>query len=324
MKKIALIAAAFAVFALQASAQQDGFAPSPKGALVKNITNNAGPKIKLNDVITFNVIQKTEKDSILFDTYKAGQPIKIQVQPSQNIADLMDVFPFLAAKDSAVIKIPSDSIFKGHETERPPFLPKGSMIVVNLKIERVQSLDDAMAERNKAVDSLNMVEKGEIDGYIAKNKLLVKTTADGLRYRITQPSVKRKPLAGDTVLVNYTGRLLNGKVFDSSIQSVAQQAGLNQPGRTYEPITLELGITPVIKGWNEGLLLLNEGSKVQLIIPSSLGYGENGAGDDIPPFSPLIFDVELVKIKPVKHAEAAKPTAKKPVAKKHTTAKKKS
>ncbi|MBS1504849.1 MAG: peptidylprolyl isomerase, partial [Bacteroidetes bacterium] len=187
MKKIALIAAAFAVFALQASAQQDGFVPSPKGALVKNITNNAGPKIKLNDVITFNVIQKTEKDSILFDTYKAGQPVKIQVQPSQNIADLMDVFPFLAAKDSAVIKIPSDSIFKGHETERPPFLPKGSMIVVNLKIERVQSLDDAMAERNKAVDSLNMVEKGEIDGYIAKNKLLVKTTADGLRYRIIQP-----------------------------------------------------------------------------------------------------------------------------------------
>ena len=130
---------------------------------------------------------------------------------------------------------------------------------------------------------------------------------------------------GDTVLVNYIGRTISDKVFDSSIQAEAQKAGLNQPGRNYEPLQVILGTTPIISGWNEGLLLLNEGSKAKLIIPSNLGYGEQGAGEDIPPYSTLIFDVELVKVKPIKHA-APKPAPKKATAttKKHTVAKKKS
>jgi FKBP-type peptidyl-prolyl cis-trans isomerase len=136
---------------------------------------------------------------------------------------------------------------------------------------------------------------------------------------ITQPSVKKKPLTGDTVMVNYTGRMLDGKVFDSSIESVAKEAGLQQEGRKYEPIPVILGTTSVIQGWTEGLLLLNEGSKAKFIIPSSLGYGDQSAGD-IPPYSTLIFDVELVKIKPIKHAP--KPVAHK-VPVKHTTAAKK-
>jgi FKBP-type peptidyl-prolyl cis-trans isomerase len=120
-------------------------------------------------------------------------------------------------------------------------------------------------------------------------------------------------------MVNYTGRMLDGKVFDSSIESVAKEAGLQQEGRKYEPIPVILGTTSVIQGWTEGLLLLNEGSKAKFIIPSSLGYGDQSAGD-IPPYSTLVFDVELVKIKPIKHAP--KPVAHKaPV--KHTTAAKK-
>ena len=145
-----------------------------------------------------------------------------------------------------------------------------------------------------------------------------------MKYKITKPSVKRKPLAGDTVLVNYTGKTLDGKVFDSSVEAEAKKGGLDQPGRHYEPIKFAVGAGMVIPGWDEGLLLLNEGSKAELIIPSKLGYGEKGAGDDIKPFSTLLFDVELVKVIPVKHA-ITKHTTKKPLAKKAaTTAKKKS
>ncbi|HVV55089.1 MAG TPA: FKBP-type peptidyl-prolyl cis-trans isomerase [Mucilaginibacter sp.] len=322
MKKLALIILPLAAAALQAKAQ-DGFVRTPKGALVKNITNNTGDKIKINDVVTFEVLQKTEKDSVLFSTYAMKQPVKIQVQPSQNVGDLMDVLPLLAAKDSAYVKVPTDSIFKGHESDRPAFLPQGSNVICTVKIDRVQSLQDAMAERQKAIDSLNNDESDTLNKYIADHKLIVKTTASGLRYRITQPSVKHKPLEGDTVYVNYTGRLLNGKVFDSSIQSVAAAAGLNQPGRTYEPLTMELGVTPVIPGWTEALKLMNEGSKAQFFIPSKLAYGEQGGGDEIPPFSPLIFDIELVKVKPIKHVAPPKPAAKPPVTK-HPITKKKS
>jgi FKBP-type peptidyl-prolyl cis-trans isomerase len=167
------------------------------------------------------------------------------------------------------------------------------------------------------------VKTAEVDAankYIADNKLVVKTTPSGLKYVITQPTLKRKPLTGDTLLVNYTGHTLDGKVFDSSIKAVADKAGLQEPGRVFEPYQVIAGIGQVIQGWNEGLLLLNEGSKAQFIIPSSLAYGAEGSGADIPPYSTLVFDLELVKIKPIKHAA---PVAKK-VPVKHTAAKKKS
>src|ERR1700743_3200602 len=276
MKKLVLIALLYLAFSAPANAQ-DNFVHTPKGDLVKIFTANPGEKIKLNDVITFDVVQKTQKDSVLFSSYTLGHPLKIQVQPSQNAGDLMDVLTLLAAKDSAYVKVPSDSIFKAHEDQRPPFLPKGSFLAFNLKIVKVQSLDEAIAE----------VKTAEVDGankYIADNKLTVTTTASGLKYVITQPSIKKKPLIGDTVLVNYTGRMLDGKVFDSSIQAEAQKAGLQQGDRKYEPIPVILGTSPVIKGWTEGLLLLNEGAKAKFIIPSSLGYGAQGGGEEIPPY----------------------------------------
>jgi len=324
MKKFALITLLSLTAGICANAQ-DNSVKTPKGALVKVVSANPGDKIKLNDVITFEVVQKTEKDSVLFSSYTMGHPLKIQVQPCQNVGDLMDALPLLAVKDSALIKVPTDSIFKEHEEQRPAFLKKGSWLVFDVKIDKIQSLQEAMDEKNAANEKVKASEAADRDKYIASHKLIAKTTPSGLKYVITQASVKPKPQLGDTVMVNYIGRTTNDKVFDSSIQAEAQKAGLNQPGRNYEPLQVILGTTPIIKGWNEGLLLLNEGSKAKLIIPSDLGYGADGAGDDITPFSTLIFDVELVKIKPIKHA-AAKPAPKKTTTatKKHTVAKKKS
>ena len=321
MKKFFLIVSLSLATVLQVSAQ-DNTVHTPKGAVVKITTNNPGDKIKLNDVITFDVVQKTEKDSVIFSSYAMGHPLKIQVQPSQNVGDLMDVFLLLTAKDSAYVKVPCDSVFKGHEDQRPPFLPKGSNIVFTLKISKVQSLDDAIKEKNAAEEGMKTAETTSANKYIADNKLVLKATPSGLKYIVTKPSIKRKPLTGDTVLVNYTGYTVDGKVFDSSVQADAQKAGLNQPGRTYEPLLVVIGTTPIIQGWNEGLLLLNEGSKAKLIIPSALGYGAEGSQPAIPPYSTIVFDVELVKIKPIKRAAA--PAAKKAPLKKHTAVKKKS
>jgi FKBP-type peptidyl-prolyl cis-trans isomerase FkpA len=321
MKKFALLILLFAAITLRVKAQDD-FTHTPKGALVKKLTNNPGDKIKVNDVVTFDIIQKTEKDSLLGSTYAMGHPAEVRIVPSQNAADLMEVFPLLAVQDSAYVKVPTDSLFKGHDDQRPPFLPKGSYLIYIMKIRRVQSLDDAMKERNKILDSMRIAETTNEGKYIADNKLVAKTTTSGLKYIITKPSIKRKPLAGDTILVNYTGKTLDGKVFDSSIAADAQKAGLNQPGRNYEPYQFVVGTGAVIKGWDEGLLLLNEGAKAEFIIPSGLAYGSDGSGD-IGPLSTLVFNVELVKVKPIKHP-VTKPVAKKGVVKKHTTTKKKS
>jgi FKBP-type peptidyl-prolyl cis-trans isomerase FkpA len=303
------------------------FEHTPKGVAYHIFSTAPGEKIKTSNVITFNFIQKTEKDSVLYSSYKMGNPVKLQVQPSQSITDLMEIFPLLSVKDSAIVKIPADSIFAGHEDQRPPFLPKGSNVIFLLKIERVQTMEDAIAERNKALEAMTSAETSAIAKYVTESKKVYITTASGLKYRVTLPSIKHKALKGDTAYVNYTGHTLSGKVFDSSIESVAKAAGLQQPGRTYEPIKVAVGQGNVIRGWDEALLLLNEGSKANLVIPSALAYGEKGVSEDIPGFTPLVFDIEVVRIKsmakPIAKKVVKKATARKPTGKSGTATKKK-
>jgi len=316
MKIKNLIAALLLVASAQVFGQDNaGLQKLANGALYKIYTSNTGPKIKVNDVITFHFIQKTDKDSVLVSSYQMGRPATIPVQPAKNIADLMDFFTLLSAKDSALVKVPTDSLFKGPEADanRPPFLPKGSFLSFIIKVEKVQSMEEAMAEYQAEVAKKKNEEASALSKYVEEKGLKPTTTATGLKYLVTKPSIKAKPVNGDTVLVNYIGSTLEGKVFDSSIEAEAKKAGLQQPGRNYEPLSLVLGQGQVIKGWEEGLLLLNEGSKATFLIPSDLGYGPQGAGQDIKPFSTLRFDLELVKVKKAKKA-AVKPAVKKPAA----------
>lgn len=110
----------------------------------------------------------------------------------------------------------------------------------------------------------------------------IKTTATGLQYEVLREGAGPKPGATSTVEVHYEGRLLSGKVFDSSYQR-------NE--------TISFPLNQVIPGWTEGLQLMATGAKYRLYIPSELGYGSRGAGADIPPNAALIFDVELISIR---------------------------
>jgi peptidylprolyl isomerase len=109
------------------------------------------------------------------------------------------------------------------------------------------------------------------------------TTASGLQYLDENVGDGKEAKAGSRVDVHYTGTLKNGKKFDSSRDR-------------NKPFAFNLGRGEVIKGWDEGVAGMKEGGKRKLIIPSNLGYGERGAGNDIPPNSVLLFDVELQKV----------------------------
>ena len=110
------------------------------------------------------------------------------------------------------------------------------------------------------------------------------TTPSGLTYLITKKGMGRQPKEGETVVIHYTGTLTNGVKFDSS----RDRSG---------PFAFKLGVGQVIKGWDEGVAKLRVGDQAILVIPSNLGYGTKGAGEDIPPDSTLIFVVEVVDVK---------------------------
>ena len=135
----------------------------------------------------------------------------------------------------------------------------------------------------KAPEPAKQVAERKDADFLAENakKEGVKTTASGLQYKITQQGNGKQPTAQSVVKVHYTGKLLDGKVFDSSVER-------GQP--------VEFPLNQVIPGWTEGLQLMKEGSKATLYIPAQLAYGEQGVPGTIPPNSTLIFDVELIKV----------------------------
>lgn len=139
-------------------------------------------------------------------------------------------------------------------------------------------------QQEKAKEAAD-TNKKDGEAFLAANKGKegVVTLPSGLEYKILTAGTGPKPAATDTVVCNYRGTLINGTEFDSSY-------------KRGQPATF--GVSQVIKGWTEGLQLMPVGSKWQLFIPSSLAYGERGAGAEIGPDATLIFEVELVSIKP--------------------------
>ncbi|MBR5332259.1 MAG: FKBP-type peptidyl-prolyl cis-trans isomerase [Muribaculaceae bacterium] len=138
-------------------------------------------------------------------------------------------------------------------------------------------------KQNEAAAKMGEVNKAAGEAFLAENakREEVKTTESGLQYEVLAEGNGDKPAASDTVVVHYTGTLIDGTVFDSSVERGT-------------PATF--GVTQVIPGWVEALQLMQVGAKWRLYIPSDLAYGPRGAGGAIGPNATLIFDVELLQI----------------------------
>lgn len=150
-----------------------------------------------------------------------------------------------------------------------------------IPLEEAQKLiNEYLEELQKKAEAAARAEGEE---FLAKNgkEEGVKTTASGLQYIVEKEGTGAQPTAEDEVTVHYTGKLLNGQVFDSSVNRG-------------EPATFPLN--RVIPGWTEGVQLMKEGAKYTFFIPSDLAYGPQGVPGAIPPHSTLIFDVELIKV----------------------------
>ena len=149
--------------------------------------------------------------------------------------------------------------------------------IVNAYFQKMESRMNA----EKAEKGKKALEEGK--QFLTENakKEGVTTTASGLQYEVLSEGNGKRPAATDKVRCHYEGRLIDGTVFDSSY-------------RRGEPA--DFGLNQVIPGWTEGVQLMQEGAKYRFYIPYLLAYGEGGAGELIPPFSTLVFDVELIKV----------------------------
>ena len=226
-------------------------------------------------------------DSVVFDSRKINNnvPVPAQVAPAQFNGDLQEGFAMMHEGDIAFFRAPIDSVIRDR-AQMPAFAQSGDWMSCEVEMAEVKTKEEIEAEAKLATEA----EELAIKKYIKENKLDKKVfkTASGLYYVITKAGTGANAQVGQTVSMNYTGYLLNGNVFDSNVDSSFNHV---------EPFEFPLGQGRVIKGWDEGIALLNKGAKAKLIIPSRLGYGSRAMGEKIPANSVLVFDVEMLGTK---------------------------
>ena len=148
------------------------------------------------------------------------------------------------------------------------------------KIKKMNEMQIAKMKEDHPDETTQAAQ--ELSDYLANNKIEVEPTASGLYYMMTTEGNGEKPVVGQTVEVHYTGKLLDGTVFDSSVERGV-------------PIKTPIGVGQVIPGWDEGIMMMSKGEKGVLYIPYYLAYGDQGGGGGtIPAYSNLIFEVELI------------------------------
>jgi FKBP-type peptidyl-prolyl cis-trans isomerase len=191
--------------------------------------------------------------------------------------------------DKATFAIEADSMAKFMQpNQMPPMYEKGKgmKFYYEINLQDIVTKEEFAAEQanyEAEMEKARTAEPELIANYVKENNIKVQPNADGLYVIVKKQGKGTKVAVGRQVAIHYTGRLIDGTVFDSSVGN--------------EPLSYVVGQMGLIRGWEEGVMGQPEGTQLQLIIPSAMGYGPQGAGQMIPPYSTLIFDLDIVSVK---------------------------
>ncbi len=286
MKKSILVAAAcglvmaFVATSCEKSAYP-GYKKTESGLYYKYLVKNEGPTAELGKVVEVDLAYYLD-DSLMYTTKDIPEPVYDLVHESSFAGDLYEGFTLMHKGDSMSMIMPADSVFLKMFNSRilPDFVDSASVIRWEVKLLDIMTEEEVTARMQAALDEKFAESEEVFSAYLAENGIETAPTESGLVYVCTQAGKGPKPEVGKKVKVHYTGTLLDGTKFDSSVDRG-------------EPIEFPLGMGNVIQGWDEGIAMMSKGEKGILYIPAKLGYGDRPAGP-IPAFSNLIFEVELV------------------------------
>lgn len=300
IKNIFIVVSAYALISsCEGGKDADGYETAESGLLYKFYTQNEqGVKPQEGDYVQVIMNYKTSTDSVMFDSRMYSRDgsgaIEFPLSPSTFKGSFEDALGMMRIGDSASFRISADSLYLKtfKQPSLPPNIEAGSMLTFEAKLLNVKTKDVVAKEmeEKKQQQMLEMAkrkeaEPQEIAAFVAAQKITVKPTETGLYYVEVEKGKGEKVVKGKTVQVKYTGKFLDGKIFDSS------------EGKP-TPFEFEVGASKVIPGWDEAMLKMNIGGKAMLVVPSALAYGEMGVGQGlIPPYTPLTFDVEVVSSK---------------------------
>ena len=258
----------------------------------------------MGDYVKLLLTLKNSNDSIIFDSHHhrhhkhqakqdSSATVKFRLRKSFH-GCLPEGIVMMAVGDSASFKVSADSLYLKtfHSKELPPFVKSGDILTFYVKLvdfktpqQAAQDMAERMKKREAIMEKRKAEESGKIAKYISDNNVKVKPDSNGI-YILQKTAGKGKVVqSGDSVEVKYTGMLLDSTVVESSDHG---------PGRT--TFTFVYGKDNFNKGFDYIISTLKEGGEVKALIPSALAYGEQRQGL-ILPYSPLLYDVQVVKVK---------------------------
>ncbi len=293
IKRIVPIALLGAIlFSMNACKSGGGFKKTTSGIEYQIVKDEKGQSPAIGDMVELHMVAryKDEKmDTVLFDSRKMNNntPMQFPMPAPSFKGDIVEAFMLLSPGDSAIIRMSIDSVKKQPGVQLPDFMKSGQKIQYNVVMVSVKSQEALKKEQGEHASKQSGADDQVLQEYFKKNNLQPSKTASGLYYIIDKPGSGENAKAGKAVTVNYTGRTLDGKVFDSNQDPAMGHA---------EPFTFNLGQGAVIPGWDEGVALLNKGAKAKLFIPSGLAYGSQSPSSSIPADAILMFDIEVLKI----------------------------
>lgn len=229
--------------------------------------NEAPVKAEIGDILVINLSYGTE-DTLIFDSKQYQKPVYIQLTNPAYKGSLEEGLAMLGSGDSATFYLSADSVYQRiFNQPAPPFLKPGDELIFQVGVIAVKNEDRELAD------------------WFTRENIQATPRPSGL-YIIEMSSGKanaKVAAPGKKAKVHYTGYLLDGTKFDSSVDRG-------------EPFQFQVGKGQVIPGWDEGVSTMKVGDKVKLIVPSYLAYGPRGASNVIPPYAPLLFEVELLDV----------------------------
>jgi FKBP-type peptidyl-prolyl cis-trans isomerase FkpA len=262
-----------------------GFSKSRKGFYYQlKSFGESDLKPKTGDYITVDINYQTMKDSLFFEGRR-----KIKLAEPAYKGAIEDCFKMLRKDESAVFILPAEPFFKiTLESDLPEFIKPGQDLKISVRIIDIQS--EAQYENEKQaflnwINDFGDYEKVILQQYLSEKKMNVKPDSSGIFCLVIIPGTGPQIELGDTITINYEGRFLNGKFFDST-------------KRRNSPFQFVYGTEwQVIKGIEKGLAKMREGEKALFILPSELAFGQTGSSTGIvPPFTSLIYEIEVLKV----------------------------
>lgn len=299
----------------------NNFQKGPGGLEYKIFKNAGNSKIDSTDFVMLNAVIKTQGDSLINSTYDNGQPIFFEVPAKHSYeGDIVDGIKLLGEGDSVEIRMNLDSIKKFNPQQQFKEGEKYVSYIVKVEkvIKKAKGVADSTFNKQKqefygaqmkaAMEKLEKSETAKIQDYIKTNNLKTSTTPEGLNYEIKSAGGQEMASNNDTVTVKYVGYLTTKnakgeyKIFDTTDPIKGKESITHNAMKKYEPAKMVVG--QVIPGFSKGLTMVGKGGKILLVIPSKLAYGPQGIPPIIAPYSPLIFDIEVLDIKKGKASTA--------------------